>query len=56
MNYVMETRLSEPEISCMSEKTRYRHHGWHPPLEVLAYVAALIILLGVLGYNAAGNW
>jgi hypothetical protein len=34
----------------MSEKTRYRHHGWHVPLEVLAYVAALIILLSALGY------
>jgi len=34
----------------MSEKTRYRHHRWHPSLEVLAYVAAVIILLGALGY------
>jgi len=41
---------SEPEISRMSEKTRYRHHGWHAPLEVLAYVVAVIILLSALGY------
>jgi hypothetical protein len=34
----------------MSQKTRYRHHGRHAPLEVLAYVAALIILLSALGY------
>jgi len=41
---------SEPEISRMSEKTCYRHHGWHAPLEVLAYVVAVIILLSALGY------
>jgi hypothetical protein len=34
----------------MSEKTRYRHHRRHAPLEVLAYVAAVIILLGAFGY------
>ena len=34
----------------MSEKTRYRHHGWHAPLGVLVYVAAVIILLSALGY------
>ena len=34
----------------MSEKTRYRHHRWHAPLGVLAYVAVVIMLLGPLGY------
>jgi hypothetical protein len=34
----------------MSVKTRYRHHGWHAPIEVLAYLAAVIALLGTVGY------